>query len=111
MSAALALLGPAVLWAIHFLVVYIFVSLACLWRWQDATLLGLPLIEAVVALLTLAFIAAIVACGWIWGWSDGFRGRVGIGMTALFAVATAMVGLPTLLTAACVGLPVQIGGG
>lgn len=110
MNAAVAIIGPPVLWAIHFLVVYIFVSLACLWRWEGATLLGMPLIEVVVALATLAFAAGVAVCGWLSAHKDGFRGRVGVGIAMLFFAATLMVGLPPLLTQACTGLPVSLSG-
>lgn len=110
MSAAIALLGPPVLWAAHFLTVYVFVSLACLWRWQERTVLGLPLIDSVVAVLTLAFVACIAFSGWKWARADGFGGKAGVGIALLFAAATAMVGLPTLLTTTCVGLPLRLGG-
>lgn len=101
MSPAFQLLASPLLWATHFLVVYVFVSLACLWGWHRRAVLGLPLVELAVALATLAFAAAIVACGLKAHRQGGFPGRVGAGVAALFAGATLLVGLPTLLAPAC----------
>jgi hypothetical protein len=100
--AVLALLVPPLLWAGHFLAVYVFVSLACLWRWhRGATVLGLPLVEAVVAAATLAAAGGALLAGRAAARRGGFYGRVGLGVGLLFAASTLMVGLPTLLAPAC----------
>lgn len=101
MTAGFALLAPPLLWAAHFLTVYIFVSLACLWRWHHASAFGLPLVEAVVAAATLAFVAAVLLCGRAARRRGDFYGRAGLGIGLLFAASTLMVGLPTLLAPAC----------
>jgi hypothetical protein len=101
MSAAFRLLSPPLLWAAHFLAVYIFVSLACLWSWHHRTVLGLPVVELVVALATLAVAAGIAGCGLAAFRQRGFYGRVGFGVAALFGGATLLVGLPTLLAPTC----------
>lgn len=101
MSAAFSLLSPPLLWAAHFLTVYIFVSLACLWGWHHRSVLGLPLVELAVALATLAVAAGIAGCGMAASRQVGFHGRVGVGVAALFGGATLLVGLPTLLAPAC----------
>jgi cytochrome c oxidase subunit I+III len=62
-SAGPALLAPPLLWAAHFLAAYVFVSLACLWGWHRAAVLGLPLAAAVVAAATVVFAAAVLLCG------------------------------------------------
>lgn len=101
MSAAFRLLSPPLLWAAHFLLVYVFVSLACLWRWHQRTVLGLPVVEMAVALATFAVAAGIAGCGMAAFRQGGFYGRVGVGVAALFAGATLLVGLPTLLAPTC----------
>ena len=100
-ATARALLAPPLLWSAHFLVVYVFVSLACLWHWHRLTLLGLPLVEVTVALLTLAFLGAVLLSMREAARLDGFARQVGMGVGVLFLAATAMVGLPTLLAPAC----------
>lgn len=101
MRASQALLGPPLLWATHFLVVYVFVSLACLWRWHELRVQGLPLVESVVAGVTLVFAAAVLLQTRAAAQLQGFHGRVGLGVGLLFAAATLMVGLPTILVPPC----------
>jgi hypothetical protein len=96
-----ALLAPPVLWAAHFLVVYVFVSLACLWRWHHAAVFGLPLVEVVVAVVTLGFVVAVLVCARAAMRRGDFYGRTGFGIALLFTAATLMVGVPTLLAPAC----------
>lgn len=100
-AAAFGLLSTPLLWAAHFLTVYVFVSLACLWRWHHLAVLGLPLVELVVAVATLAFALAILVCGVLAYRHGDFPGRVGTGIAAFFGGATLLVGLPTLLAPAC----------
>jgi hypothetical protein len=101
------LLAPPVLWSLHFVFVYSFVSLACLWTWDDLSFLGMGAIEWVVALVTLAIGAAIVLVGIrAWRMRAGsphlvFLARVTVMLSALSLFATLFVGLPTLPTAAC----------
>ncbi|GGG23970.1 hypothetical protein GCM10010964_10160 [Caldovatus sediminis] len=101
MSAGLALPAPPLLWAAHFLAVYVFVSLACLWGWHRAAVLGLPLAAAVVAAATFVFAAAVLLCDRAAARRRDFYGRTGAGLALLFAAATLMVGLPALLAPAC----------
>lgn len=101
MTAVRAFLAPPLLWATHFLAVYIFVSLACLWRWHHRAILGLPVVELVVASITLAIVAAMLLSTRVATRQPGFQGRAALGIGLLFAGATLMVGLPTLLAPAC----------
>jgi hypothetical protein len=106
-TTILYLLGPPVLWGFHFLFVYVFVSLACLWTWNDVSFLGVGVIEWVVALATLGTAAAIALLG-LRGWrrrGDAprlvFLARITVMMSVLFLFGTLFVGLPTLLAATC----------
>lgn len=101
MTAGLALFTPPLLWAAHFLIVYTFVSLACLWRWHHAALFGLPLVGTVVAVVTILFMAAVLLCGLASARRNDFYGRAGLGIALLFVASTAMVGLPTVLASTC----------
>ena len=101
------LLAPPVLWSAHFLFVYVFVSLACLWTWDDISFLGVGAIEWVVALVTLGIGAAIAVVGML-AWrirGDSphlvFLARMTVMLSALSLFGTLFVGLPTLPTAAC----------
>lgn len=114
---SVSIVGPPVLWSVHFLFVYVFVSLACLWGWGggDGTAwLGVGVIEWVVALATVLFGAAIGALG-VQAWRERaatprddvppsrqrFVARVGALQAALFLVATVFVGLLTLPRPSC----------
>jgi hypothetical protein len=101
------LLGPPILWSFHFLFVYVFVSLACLWTWDDLSFLGLGVIEWIVALVTLGIAAAIVLFG-LQAWRHRgdaprlvFLARITVMMSAIFLSGTLFVGLPTLPAATC----------
>jgi hypothetical protein len=103
----LYLLGPPVLWSFHFLFVYVFVSLACLWTWDEVSFLGLGAIEWVVVLATLGTAAAIAVVGFQ-GWRQRgdaprlvFLARITVMMSVLFLFGTLFVGLPTLPAATC----------
>jgi hypothetical protein len=117
---AVGIVGPPVLWSVHFLFVYVFVSLACVWGWGGLALLGIGAIEWVVALATVLIGAAIVLLG-LRGWretaaaepdrggdGDGaaagrrrFSARMAVLMSGLFLVAILLVGLPTLVRPSC----------
>jgi hypothetical protein len=101
------LLAPPILWSVHFLFVYVFVSLACLWTWDDISFLGVGAIEWVVALVTLGIGAAIALVG-ILAWrirgdtpGTAFLARMTVMISGLSLFGTLFVGLPTLPTAAC----------
>jgi hypothetical protein len=103
----ISLLGPPVLWSFHFLFVYVFVSLACLWTCEDISFLGLGAIEGVVALATLGVAAAIAMVGLL-GWRQRgdtpclvFLAQITVMMSAMFLFGTLFVGLPTLPAATC----------
>lgn len=97
-SAFRAFLLPPLLWAAHFLAVYVFVSLACLWGWHR---LGVPLVQGVVAGLTIGVAVAVLLATRSVARMQGFHGRAGIGIGLLFAGATLVVGLPPLLAPVC----------
>ena len=103
----LYLLAPPILWSVHFLFVYVFVSLACLWRWDDVSFLGLGAIEWVVALVTVGTGAAIALVGIKAprNRSDTprlvFLARTTATLSALFVFATLFIGLLTLPTTSC----------
>ena len=111
---SIGIAGPPVLWSVHFLFVYVFVSLACRWGWDGTGFLGMGVIEGIVALATVAIGAIILAIG-VLAWRErrgqptpsaptsrqDFAPRVGVLMSALFLAATVLVGLPTLVRPAC----------
>jgi hypothetical protein len=106
-TAIIYLLGPPLLWSFHFLFVYVFVSLACLWTWDNIPFLGLSAIEWVVALETLGIGAAIALIG-LRGWRQRgdaprlvFLAQITVMMSVLFVFGTLFVGLPTLPAATC----------
>jgi len=100
-STARAFLAPPLLWAAHFLAVYVFVSLGCLWGWHHLTVLGVPLVHVVVGGVTLGVAAAVLLATRAAARLQDFQGRAGLGIGLLFAAATLMVGLPTLLAPVC----------
>lgn len=101
MTAARAILAGPLLWAAHFLAVYIFVSLACLWRWHHRTLGGLPLVEVVVAGITVVFVVALVLYTLAALRLQGFQRQLGVMMGLFFIAAITMVGIPTLIMPVC----------
>jgi hypothetical protein len=101
MMAARLFLLPPLLWSAHFLAVYVFVSLACLLRWHRLEVLGLPLVHLVVGGATLGVAAAVLLAARAASRRQGFQARAGLGIGLLFAAATLMVGLPTLLAPVC----------
>ncbi len=101
------LLAPAVLWSLHFLFVYVFVSLACLWAWDGITFLGASVLKWIVALETFIIGAAIISVA-VRSWREReaspdllFLARIAVMTSILFLFATLFVGLLTLPTAAC----------
>jgi hypothetical protein len=111
---AAGIAGPPVLWSAHFVFVYVFNALACLWGWGDISALGVGLIEWVVAVATLV-VGALIALLGVQAWRDRsalaaddgpaprpiFVARVGALVSALFLFATLLVGLPTLMAPSC----------
>lgn len=101
------LLAPPILWSVHFLFVYVFVSLACLWTWAELSFLGLGVIEWGVALMTLTIGTAIIVIG-LQGWRRRpdaprlvFLARITVMMSAIFLFAILFIGLLTLPAAPC----------
>lgn len=110
---SISIAGPAVLWSLHFVFVYVFVSLGCLWGWHRHQLLGVGAIEWGVAAATVV-IGAMIAMMGLRQWREAkrprsealpqttrFVGRVGMLSSALFVAATLFVGLLTLPKPAC----------
>lgn len=110
---SVGILGPPVLWSLHFLLVYSYVSLACIWGWGAVTWLGVGVIEWGVALATVVIGAAIAALGLL-AWRDRgdppgdmpqdrqhFLAWVAAWSGGLFLAATLLVGLPTLARPSC----------
>ncbi|WP_207462588.1 hypothetical protein [Azospirillum sp. SYSU D00513] len=111
------LVAPAILWSAHFLFVYVFVSLACLWGWHEATVMGVRVVTAAVALATAAAVLPIALLG-VRAWRSApgatadptdtrsrrgrFIAQVTAAQSALFAFSTIMVGVPTLMRPPCV---------
>jgi hypothetical protein len=96
-----AFLLPPLLWAVHFLLVYVFVSLACLWGWHRLTLMGLPLVHLVVTAITILVTGAIALSTLGVARGPGFHARAGLAIGLLFTGATLVVGLPPLLAPVC----------
>ena len=111
---SVGIVGPPVLWSVHFVFVYSFVSLACLWGWGGVTLLGVGVIGWVVALATILVAAAIAVLG-LRAWRETaapvrddapvhrqrFSARLAALISGLFLVSTLLVGLPTLVLPPC----------
>ncbi|HWQ13212.1 MAG TPA: hypothetical protein VNL77_10450 [Roseiflexaceae bacterium] len=110
----LGLLGPPVVWAVHFLAIYGVVALTCwagLSRW---TLLGLAGQAAVVLAATLVALALIGWAGWTaygaWsaaradeeapGW-QAYAGRAGALLSGLFALAVVLETVPAFVLPTC----------
>ena len=110
---SISIAGPAVLWSLHFVFVYVFVSLGCLWSWDGRELLGVGVIEWGVATATVVIGAIIATMGLRQWWqarpprsdrlpdTPRFVARVGVLSSALFLAATLFVGLLTLPRPAC----------
>lgn len=112
-NPSISIAGPAVLWSVHFVFVYVFASLGCLWGWDRYEFLGVGAIEWGVAAATLV-IGGMIAMMGLRQWreakpqrSDGllqttrFVARVGMLSSALFLAATLFVGLLTLPKPSC----------
>lgn len=110
---SISIAGPAVLWSVHFVFVYVFVSLGCLWGWHRYELLGVGAIEWGVAAATVV-IGAMIAIMGLRQWQEAkprrsealpqttrFVARVGMLSSALFLAATLFVGLLTLPKPSC----------
>jgi hypothetical protein len=111
---SVGIVGPPVLCSVHFVFVYSFVSLACLWGWGGVTLLGVGVIEWVVALATI-LVAAVIAVLGLRAWRETaapvrddapvhrqrFSARLAALISGLFLVSTLLVGLPTLVLPPC----------
>ena len=110
---SIGIAGPAVLWSVHFVFVYVFVSLGCLWGWQRYEFLGVGAIEWGVAAATVVIGAMIAAMG-LRQWLEAkprrsedlsqttrFVARLGMLSSALFLAATLFVGLLTLPKPSC----------
>ncbi len=111
------LVAPAVLWSAHFLFVYVFVSLACLWGWQGTTVLGVGAVAAVVSLATALTVLLIALVG-VRAWRAApeatadpadarsrrrrFIAQATAAQSALFAFSTVIVGVPALMRPPCV---------
>ena len=110
---SISIAGPAVLWSLHFMFVYVFVSLGCLWGWDRYESLSIGAIEWGVAAATVVIGAVIAAMG-LRQWREAkppqsdalptttrFVARVGMLSGALFLAATLFVGLLTLPQPSC----------
>lgn len=115
--AAILFLAPAVLWSAHFLFVYVFVSLACLWGWAGTAVMGVGLVTAVVAAATAGTVLVIGLIGFA-AWRATpeatadptanvqrrrrFLAQATVAQGELFAFSTLIVGLPTMMRPPCV---------
>lgn len=115
--ATVLFLAPAVLWSAHFLFVYVFVSLACLWGWAGMAMMGIGLVTVVVTAVTAGTVLVIglIAAG---AWRTmpeatadptatalrrrRFLAQATAAQGALFAFSTLIVGLPPLMRPPCV---------
>lgn len=115
--AAFLFVAPAVLWSAHFLFVYVFVSLACLWDWAGTAVMGVGLVTAVVVAVTAGTVLVIGLIGAAeWrampeATADPtatairrrrFLSQATVAQSVLFIFSTLIVGLPTLMRPPCV---------
>jgi len=109
-SVSLALAGPFLVWALHFVLLYRFSALACARGFADEPMLGTTLIPAVGGIATL--IAAVVSVSMMWrgraaaGRNDNgaaFLGDCRLRATGLALLAIGWNALPLVLVIPCRG--------
>ena len=109
-----AMIAAPIVWAVHFLLAYILVSLACGFGWNDVRLIGLTPAEFGIAVATLAALTLIAyitvlnlrkyrrALAAPAAQTSRFIGFTALLLGVLSAVAVVWVALPTLMLPTCV---------
>lgn len=112
LPALLLMLGGAVLWAVHFLVVYGIAAVACARGFAAATWSGIAIVPALLAVATALALAgaallgqrgaaAMHAAAAAGDRSRRFAGFVAAGLAALALLAIAYEALPVLMLPLC----------
>jgi hypothetical protein len=105
-----AMIAAPIVWAVHFLLVYILVSLACGFGWNDGRLIGLDPAEFGIAVATLAALALIAYIAVLnlrkyrralAAPTSRFIALTALLLGVLSAVAVVWVALPTFMLPTC----------
>lgn len=117
LSLWFGLLGGPFVWAVHFLLSYGLIEIACrTGLWMDFTVLGLSGVSFVVLLLTLAAILATACAGWLAHRNEprtqdgepgqaeersAFMAHTGVLLCGLFGVLVLLGGISALVLRPC----------
>jgi hypothetical protein len=99
--------GGLIVWSSAFVVLYLTVSLGCVYGWHRPELLGLSLLTALLALLWLLHIAALAWLQWygLARWRQ-IRAEGGNGPALYLAALTALVAAVSLVGTIYLGAPI-----
>lgn len=111
-DSLVGMVGGPLIWAAHFLVVYVFTALACAFRFADRVFLGTSVVTSLMVIATLLALAALAWLGRLaWGRYRGaggpersrhrFFALVTLLLCVLSAIGVAYAGLPLLMLAPC----------
>jgi hypothetical protein len=109
------LLGAPIAWAVHFVICYGLIGVACVAGWSQFVLLGLNSVTALVALSTLLTLPAIIAAGLVARRAllqareqdgavaerDVYMGRAGLMISGFFLLVVAFEGLIVFVWPPC----------
>jgi hypothetical protein len=104
-GSALRMVAGALVWALHFLSIYVFAALACARGFADVRWLGIGVVSWTIGAATALALAAlaIIVVGVMRGARPiGFNDWVSASVAALAAVAIVWETLPALMVPACV---------
>jgi hypothetical protein len=111
-DSLVGMVGGPLVWATHFLAVYVFTALACAFRFADREFLGTSVVTSLTAIATLLALAALAWLGRLaWGrylGADGagharhrFFALVALLLCVLSAIGVAYAGLALLMLSPC----------